>query len=96
MNSPVQESLDDLGVFGDYPSNLSQLVVQPNALLIVPCQNGNLIHSFFPSLYSLINVALYLLDYTDVYVEPIQCTNIGKRVFDIRGKDYPPPADGQH
>ena len=95
MSVPVQESLDDFDVFADYPSNLNQLVVQPNTLLIVPCQNGNLIHSFFLLFISSSYVTLHLQVYIeqmpeDISVEPIQCTNTGDGVFVIGGKDYPP------
>ena len=98
MNVPIQESLENFGVFADYSSNLSQLVVQPNALLI---KNGNLIQIIFLLFISSSYVILHLLLYTeqipeDISVEPIQCTNTGNGVFVIGGKDYPPPADRQH
>ena len=106
MSAPVEESLDQYGVFAQHPYN--QLVVvgrspqQPNVHLIhlVTCHNNHLMHShLLPSIPSCY-ITLYLLVCgeqmpEDVPVqESIQClTNEGKAVSVIGGKEYPPPAN---
>ena len=98
MSAPVEESLDQYGMFAQHPYN--QLVVvgrspqQSNVHLI------HLVHShLLPSIPSCY-ITLYLLVCAeqmpeDVPVqESIQCLmNKGKAVSVIGGKEYPPPAN---
>ena len=104
MSAPVEESLDQYGMFTQYPYN--QIVVvgpqQPNDHLIhlIPCQNNHLVHSHLLSSIPLCYIGLYLLVCAeqmpeDVPVqESVQClTNVGKAVTVIGGKEYRPPAN---
>ena len=101
MSAPVEESLDQYGMFA-----YNQLVVvghqQPNDHLIhlIPCQNNHLVHSHLLSSIPLCYIGLYLLVCAeqmpeDVPVqESVQCsTNAGKAVAVIGGKEYRPPAN---
>ena len=101
MSVPVEESLDQYGMFAQHPYN--QIVVVGRSLTTkcphVPSYstpNNHLVHSHvlpsIPSCY----IGLYLLDCAEqIHVqESIQCsTNKGKAVTVIGGKEYPPPAD---